>query len=168
MKIIDEQKVREKFRKLTFYLIENGITVSTMESATSGQLASLITDTEGASAVFKGAFVTYCNEAKIKAGVPAEIINRFSVYSNETADEMAKTCSRYFETELGIGITGTFGNVDPANDRYSEPGVVYYSFYYKEQLFSFCEKLVILNSRYEYKLAISEKICDRLMKVLGE
>ena len=53
------------------YLIEHGISISTMESCTSGLLASAITDTEGASAIFKGGFVTYSNEAKIRQGVPA-------------------------------------------------------------------------------------------------
>ena len=54
------------------------MTITTMESATSGQIASLITDTEGSSAVLKGAFVTYCNEAKIMQGVPAEILEKYT------------------------------------------------------------------------------------------
>ncbi|MEI3375806.1 MAG: CinA family protein [Coprococcus catus] len=37
-------------------LIEKKITITTMESATSGLIASLITDTEGSSAEFRGAF----------------------------------------------------------------------------------------------------------------
>ena len=67
-------------KKLTKLLIERGMTITTMESATSGQIASLITDTEGSSAVLKEAFVTYCNEAKIMQGVPAEILEKYTVY----------------------------------------------------------------------------------------
>ena len=63
-----ENNIRENYRKLTRLLISKGLTITTMESATSGQIASLITDTEGSSAVLKGAFVTYCNEAKIMQG----------------------------------------------------------------------------------------------------
>ena len=37
-----------------------------MESCTSGQIASLITDSEGSSAIFKGALITYSNEFKEK------------------------------------------------------------------------------------------------------
>ena len=70
----NESDIRNDYRRLTKLLIERGMTISTMESATSGQIASLITDTEGSSAVLKGAFVTYCNEAKIMQGVPAEIL----------------------------------------------------------------------------------------------
>ena len=88
-KIIEEKEIRERYRKLTKKLVEKGISVTTMESCTSGQIASFITDTEGASAVLKGAFVTYSNEAKIMLGVPAETIDMFGVYSKETAAEMA-------------------------------------------------------------------------------
>ena len=83
----DEKEIREDYRKLTKLLIEKKMTITTMES---GQIASLITDTEGSSAVLKGAFVTYCNEAKIMQGVPAEIIDKYTVYSTQTAEAMAK------------------------------------------------------------------------------
>ena len=56
-----------------------------MESATSGQIASLITDTEGASAVLRGAYVTYCNDAKVKCGVPAEVIGHMMSVVPEVA-----------------------------------------------------------------------------------
>ena len=77
MKKYDEQEIRDDYRRLTQTLIEKNLTVTTMESATAGQIVSLITDTEGASAVLKGAFVTYCNEAKIMQGVPEEIIEKY-------------------------------------------------------------------------------------------
>ena len=73
--------VREKYRRLTLLLIEKGITISTMESCTSGQIASLITDTEGSSAIFRGSYVTYCNDEKIRLGVPANVIEQYGVYS---------------------------------------------------------------------------------------
>ena len=74
-KVYHEADIRNDYRKLTKLLIEKNLTITTMESATSGQIASLITDTEGSSAVLKGAFVTYCNEAKIMQGVPAEVLD---------------------------------------------------------------------------------------------
>ena len=79
-KIYKESDIRNDYKKLTKLLSERGMTITTMESATSGQIASLITDTEGSSAVLKGAFVTYCNEAKIMQGVPAEILEKYTVY----------------------------------------------------------------------------------------
>ena len=41
----NEQRIRGHYHKLTELLIEKGLTITTMESATSGQIASLITDT---------------------------------------------------------------------------------------------------------------------------
>ena len=85
----DERAARRLYRALTLKLIERGLTVSTMESCTGGLVASLITDTEGASSVFPGAFVTYCNDAKVAAGVPKSVIDAFGVYSPQTAAAMA-------------------------------------------------------------------------------
>ena len=50
-----ESDIRNNYRALTKCLIEKHLSITTMESATSGQIASLITDTEGASAILKGA-----------------------------------------------------------------------------------------------------------------
>mgnify|MGYP002291031936 CR=1 FL=1 len=55
-------------------LIEMHTTISTIESCTSGMIASMITDTEGASAIFPGGFVTYLNETKILIGVDEKVI----------------------------------------------------------------------------------------------
>ncbi len=46
-----ETRVRTLYRELTETLIKKNKKITTMESATSGQIASLITDTEGSSAV---------------------------------------------------------------------------------------------------------------------
>ena len=50
----DEGAIRALFEKVTSRLIAQGLTISTMESCTSGFVASLLTDREGASAVYKG------------------------------------------------------------------------------------------------------------------
>ena len=71
-------------------LIEKKLTISTMESCTGGGIANEITNISGASEVLKVSYVTYSNEAKIKFGVPEKIIEKYTVYSKETAIEMAK------------------------------------------------------------------------------
>ena len=60
--------------KIVRKLIDTNTTISTMESCTSGLIASMITDTEGASAVFPGGYVTYLNKTKILCGVDEKII----------------------------------------------------------------------------------------------
>ncbi|MCD7883696.1 MAG: nicotinamide-nucleotide amidohydrolase family protein [Lachnospiraceae bacterium] len=99
----------------TRWLIEKNLQISTMESCTSGLIASTITDYEGASAILKGSLITYSNEAKILEGVPSDVIEQCGVYSKETAAEMARSTKRIFHSDVGIGITGSFGNLDPAN-----------------------------------------------------
>ena len=110
------------------HLICEGITVSCMESCTGGMLASAITDRSGASDIFAGSFVTYSNDAKIRQGVPSDIIEKHGVYSAETAQAMAKAASDAFETRIGIGITGSLGRKDPNNPD-SVNGQVYFSIF---------------------------------------
>ena len=173
MNTVDEEVVRANYRRLTLSLIEKGMSITTMESITAGQIASLITDTEGSSAVFRGAYITYCNEAKIRQGVPREVIDRFSVYSTETADAMAKACAEAYSADIGIGVTGTMGNADPANPEASVPGQVYFAIGMRERgskdpaaepaVESFYIELAPQPSRLMYKLAVAEEVCRRLV-----
>lgn len=101
--------------KATKILIKNNMTITFMESCTSGLLASMFTDTEGASAVFKGSLVTYSNEMKILHGVPEKIIKEYGVYSSKCAQAMAEAVQKIYESDISIGITGTTGNPDSAN-----------------------------------------------------
>lgn len=89
------KKILEILRKRCWHI---GI----MESCTGGAIANAVTDIPGASDVFKDGKVTYCDEAKIKAGVSEEIIKKYGVYSMETAEEMA----RKIEGEVGVGVSG--------------------------------------------------------------
>lgn len=161
-----ENDIRENYRKLTRLLIAKELTITTMESATSGQIASLITDTEGSSAVLKGAFVTYCNEAKIMQGVSAEIIDEYTVYSKETAGAMAKACRKAYNANIGIGVTGTMGNVDPANPNASVPGQVYFAIDIDGDVRAYYVELPPQPARLAYKLAVAEEIYEVLAKRL--
>ncbi len=165
-KIYNEQEIRENYRKITETLIQKGLTVTTMESATSGQIASLITDTEGSSRVMKGAFVVYSNEAKIKQGVPSEVIEKYSVYSKETAQAMAESCRKVYDADIGIGITGTMGNVDPQNANASVPGRVYFAFSFNGSIKDYYIELPQQPTRFAYKMAVAKEIADELIKVI--
>lgn len=164
MQKLTEREIRTAYRKITETLIEKNLTVTTMESCTSGLIASLITDTEGASGVMKGAFVTYSNEAKIKQGVPKETIEQYSVYSEETAAEMAKACRRAYGADFGIGVTGTTGNVDPANADASVPGRVFFAIDSEKGTETFYRELPPLPERYDYKLAVAAEIAEEFIK----
>lgn len=160
-----EKNVREKFRYITNALIKEQLTITTMESCTSGLVASLLTDTEGASAILKGAFITYSNEAKIKQNVPADVIERFGVYSKETAREMALAAKRAYGADIAVGVTGTMGNVDPANND-STPGEVFFAIAHKEGTESFHISVPVQDSRYEYKLFVAGAIAEEITRVI--
>lgn len=102
--------------KLVEVLIKNNITITTMESCTGGGFISAITNIPGSSAITEGGFVTYSNNAKVLVGVRKETIEKFGVYSQETAIEMALVCSKNLGSNIGIGITGSLGNIDQANE----------------------------------------------------
>ena len=55
--------------KIIHKLIDAHRTISTMESCTAGLIASTITDTEGASAIFPGGYVTYSSMEYIQKNV---------------------------------------------------------------------------------------------------
>ena len=161
-----ENETRKMYEGITRTLIQKGLTITTMESATSGQIASLITDTEGYSAVLKGAFVTYSNEAKIMQGVPEEILKKYTVYSRETAAAMAKACRNTYGADIGIGVTGTMGNADPANPGASIPGQVYFAIDFKGSVETFFVELLPQPTRLAYKLAVAWEIGEELEKRL--
>lgn len=96
-------------------LLKKGLTVATMESCTGGGIANVITNVSGASAVLSESYVTYSNKAKIKQGVRQSVIEKFTVYSLETAVEMAKAVKVGAGTDIGIGVTGQLGRIDPNN-----------------------------------------------------
>ena len=159
------QLVHEAYRAITKALIENNISITTMESCTAGLIASLITDTEGSSAILRGAYITYSNQAKIQAGVPAEIIEKYGVYSGETAVAMATACRKAFGADIGVGVTGSMGNVDLANGD-SVPGEVFFAIDFKDNVKQHHIKILPQESRFDYKLAVAAAVAKELTKLL--
>lgn len=97
------------------YLRELGWHISLAESCTGGSLAAAITDTPGASDVFRAGFVTYSVGAKrhlANYGEHKELhkaIDEYGVYSPETALAMANAARiAGGRSEVAIGITGMF------------------------------------------------------------
>ena len=115
-------------------LIKNKKTISTMESCTGGYLAACITNIEGSSTVLKFSAVTYSNDFKIKMGVDKKIIDKYSVYSMETAKDMSKKISYFAESDYGVGITGKLNRVDE-NNNYGNDNEVFISIYEFVKLF---------------------------------
>ena len=67
------------------------VTLSTCESLTGGGIGAALTSVPGASAVFRGALVTYARELKASlAGVDEELIANEGVVNELTALQMAQ------------------------------------------------------------------------------
>ena len=159
------ESVLSLYGQITRSLIQKGLQISTMESCTSGMIASLITDTEGSSAVMKGSAITYSNEAKIACGVPENTITKFGVYSKETAASMASAARQTYKADIGIGVTGSFGNTDPANTD-SVPGEVYFAIATEKENRTFFRQLPPLDSRHAYKLCTAELVGKELFAAI--
>lgn len=153
-------------KRLVNKLILVGKTISTMESCTGGGLANAITNIEGASSVIKFSTVTYSNDFKIKMGVKKEVIDEYSVYSEQTADEMSKNISEFSGSNYGVGITGKLNRVDE-NNPFGEDNIVFISIYDKDNNKFYNEKIeAVKSSRCENKELVIKKILDMMLNII--
>ena len=140
--------------------------VSTMESCTGGGLANAITNIEGASDVFEFSAVTYSNNYKIKMGVKEEIIQKYSVYSIETAKEMSRAICEFTNSDYGIGITGKLNRIDKKNP-YGDNHIVYISIYDKKAKQYKTKKIeATMSNRKENKKKVIQETEDLFLSIL--
>ena len=105
-------------------LREKGLTLGTVESATGGLIAHLITNIPGSSDYFKGGIVAYSNELKVGlVGVGRETIDRFGAVSRETALEMAAGGRERLGVDICLADTGIAG---PAGATPEKPVGLFY------------------------------------------
>ncbi|MCA4777545.1 CinA family nicotinamide mononucleotide deamidase-related protein [Empedobacter stercoris] len=91
-------------------LKEKGLTISTAESCTGGNIASLITSVSGSSAYYFGTIVSYDTSVKVNLlNVNQSDIDEFTVVSEKVAEQMAKGVRNQLKTEIGISTTGVAG-----------------------------------------------------------
>jgi len=107
-------------------LKEKGLTISTAESCTGGNVASLITSVSGSSAYYSGSIVSYATAVKTSVlGVSQQSIDKFTVVSEKVAEEMAKGVCRVLNTNMAIATTGVAGPNKGEDDK--EVGTVWIS-----------------------------------------
>ena len=147
-------------------LNKNNKTISTMESCTGGGVANAITNIEGSSSIFMFGAVTYSNEYKIKMGVDKNIIEKYSVYSMETAIEMSRSISTYTSSNYGVGITGKINKADPSNP-YGEDNKIFISIYDKDNDRYHNKEITASSvSRSQNKEIIIKEITEMLLSIL--
>ena len=112
--------------ELVRLLLSKNMTVTFAESCTAGLCAASLCNVSGASAVFKGSVVTYCDEMKNRLiGVSLETLEKHSAYSAECALEMSRGAAALVGADVGVGVTGIAG---PGGATEKDPvGTVYVS-----------------------------------------
>lgn len=152
--------------KLVELLIEKEKTISSMESCTGGGFANTITNVAGASEILKFSAVTYSNEYKIKMGVDSNIIDKYSVYSIETAKDMSKKISVFSNSNYGVGITGKINRADK-NNMFGNDNVIYVSIYDRDNDKYYTMSIdAIDDSRIENKKMIINNIIKLLFTII--
>ena len=156
------------FKNIIHKLQLKQLTIATMESCTGGGVANAITNMEGASEIFKFSAVTYCNEYKIKMGVDKEIIDKYTVYSIETAMSMAKAISNFANSNYGVGVTGKLNRKDENNDTGSN-NLVYISIYSKDEDKFYNEEVTVnKKDRFLNKKIVINKIIEMMATLLKD
>ena len=91
-------------------LRNKGMTLSTAESCTGGNIAQLITSIAGSSDYFKGSVVAYANEIKEQLlDVPQQVLAENGAVSEQTVLHMARGARRQFKTDYAIAVSGIAG-----------------------------------------------------------
>ena len=99
--------IKETIQEIQRYCISHGITVSTIESCTAGELGSLFTTFSGSSKWYKGSIVPYSTEMKIKLlGIDEARLEEYTAVSFEIVGDMAKSGIDIFGTDLCISTSG--------------------------------------------------------------
>ena len=91
-------------------LFERALKITTAESCTGGMIASTLVNVAGVSDVFEAGYVTYSEEAKMSLlGVRKETIEKYTVYSEEVAREMAQGAAEAAGADVAVSVTGIAG-----------------------------------------------------------
>ncbi len=88
----------------------SGMTLATAESCTGGTIAKMLTAIPGSSEVFKGTVVSYATAVKEEVlGVNNDDVERYSVVSQQVAEQMATGVKALLKTDYAVATTGVAG-----------------------------------------------------------
>jgi nicotinamide-nucleotide amidase len=91
-------------------LRDRKLTLGTVESATGGLIAHLITNIPGSSDVFRGSIVSYSNDIKMNlAGVQETTLGKYGAVSSPVAAEMAAGGRKALGVDICVADTGIAG-----------------------------------------------------------
>ena len=148
---------------LVQFLKMREMTVATAESCTGGLLGKQITDVPGASAVYPGGVISYCDRIKKEIlGVDGELLRTRGAVSEPVARQMAERVREVFGTDLGVGVTGLAG---PDSDGSGRPvGLVYVAAADGER--TLCREFVFEGDRGAVRAQAAEAAADLALRLI--
>ena len=112
---MENPSLTEKAKRIVEIFTRRGKKICVAESCTGGLVASSIVSISGASAVFLGSAVCFCDEAKMKIlSVKKEILEKYYSESLQCSQAMAHGAISIFNADYAIATTGFLdANVAP-------------------------------------------------------
>tara|TARA_Y100000385_G_C13058708_1_gene623248 strand:+ start:1361 stop:1810 length:450 start_codon:yes stop_codon:yes gene_type:complete len=111
--------------KLDNLLINNNLSISCIESCSSGKLANILSSNSGSSKYFTGGIILYNDNIKSKIlNIDIELINKYSAVSKEICCLMVNKGKKIFDSDICISITGYH---EPSDDAIVFIGINYKS-----------------------------------------
>ena len=164
------EDIYESINRLSEKLVEvctaRGLKVSTAESCTGGMISAAITSVSGSSSVIELGICSYSNRIKREIlGVSELTLDKFSEYSTQCAEEMAKGALRLSGADFAAATSGVAG---PSGGTEENPvGTVYISVCGKERTIT--EKHVFKDRGRDYiRAAAAEKALCMLLEILSD
>ena len=148
-------------KKILNKLIVKNISVSTAESCTGGLLAYNFVKNTDSSKVFKGGFITYSNEMKIKElKVKKGSLKKNGAVSYQVAEEMVEGLYKKNKTKICISTTGIAG---PGGSTQNKPvGLVYIGIRFNKK------KIIIKKNFKGTRIQIQKKCVNFILKYLNK
>tara|TARA_B110000008_G_scaffold232492_1_gene236078 strand:+ start:31 stop:495 length:465 start_codon:yes stop_codon:yes gene_type:complete len=148
-------------KKILNKLIIKNISVSTAESCTGGLLAYNFVKNTDSSKVFKGGYITYSNEMKIKElKVKKVSLKKNGAVSYQVAEEMIEGLYKKNKTKICISTTGIAG---PSGSTQNKPvGLIYIGIRINK-------KNIIIKKNFKgTRIQIQKKCVDFILKYLDK
>jgi len=146
-------------------LLQNNLTIATAESCTGGLLGAVFTSIPGSSTFYKGGFVVYSNDLKIKLlNIEEKIINNFGAVSKECSEAMANSLQFLTNANINISITGIAGPDGGTPDK--PVGTIFSTFIFNNKKNTYHFKFN--GTRNQIREKIIKKILEELFKFLNQ
>ena len=146
-------------------LYERELRITTAESCTGGMIASTLVNVAGVSDVFDAGYVTYSEDAKItQLGVKRENIEKYTVYSEQVACEMAEGAAKAAGADVALSVTGIAG---PDGGTPDFPvGLCYIGCYFDGEVV--VERYVFEGDRQSVRRQAVTAALELALKILGQ